>query len=54
MKDDEEYNRDREELIIDPNIDVIRRKKQFYVNFDKQIGREDLEKKDVFADEYYI
>lgn len=45
----------KEELIIEPNIDYIKKKKQFLVtDFSKQIGREDLEKKDILAEEYYI
>lgn len=42
-----------EELIIEPNLDAIRRKKPFLVtDFSKQIGRDD--NKDINADEYYI
>ena len=41
------------ELLLEPNIDVIRKRKQFLVvNFDKQIGRE--EKKHVDDEEVYV
>ena len=41
-----------EELIVEPNIDVIRKRKIFLVDFDKQTGRE--EQKHVDDDEYYV
>jgi hypothetical protein len=54
----EEYKLDddhREELIIEPNIEVVRKKQPYLVtDFGKQIGREDLEKRDPHQDEYYI
>lgn len=41
--------------MIEPNFDAIRKKKKFLVtDFNKQIGREDLEKKDINKDEYFI
>ncbi len=45
----------RDELVIEPNIDAIRKKKPYtVVDFNKQIGRPDLEKKDYQEDEYFI
>ncbi|CDW74037.1 UNKNOWN [Stylonychia lemnae] len=42
-----------QELILEPNIDVIRKRKQFLVvDFDKQVGRE--ERKHIDDDEYYV
>lgn len=42
-------------MIIEPNIDTIRKRKPYLVtDFGKQLGREDLEKKDHLQDEYYI
>ena len=39
-------------MILEPNIDVIRKRKVNFVDFDKQIGRE--EKKHLDDDEYYV
>ena len=42
-----------EELIIEPNIDVIRKRKPYFVtDFNKQTGRND--NIDITADEYFI
>ena len=41
-----------QELIIEPNIDVIKKRKVFLVDFDKQVGRE--EKKHVDDEEVYV
>eukprot|EP00347_Sterkiella_histriomuscorum_P001067 403373456 len=51
--DSEDINM-HQELILEPNIDAIRKKKQFYVDFDKQIGRVDLEKKHIDDDEVFV
>lgn len=39
-------------MLLEPNIDVIKKKKIFLADFEKQIGRE--EKKHVDDDEVYI
>ena len=45
----------KDELILDPNIDVIRRRRTFLVtDFNKQIGRKEVGDSDPAKDEYYI
>ena len=46
----------KDELVIEPNIDFIKKRKSYLVtDFNKQIGREDLEKRDILnEDEYFI